>query len=198
MAKTASVARTVPFAHLLGFGKKPAASAPAASAARIEGGDDKDKDEEERKKRDGESDEDYAKRMDALDAKKAKAAKAESDKDEPGDDDKEKAKAAAMTERARCAAIIAHGINCGAVRQACVYAFDTDLASDAAVATIDATVLDREANAPSATSGLASRMALEATPHVRHDGGESGPTEGAPAVIAMALAAMDKARGKTA
>lgn len=197
MAKTASVARTVPFAHLLGFGKKPAASAPAApAAARIEGGDDKD--EEERKKRDGESDEDYAKRMDALDAKKAKAAKAESDKDEPDDDDKEKTKAAAMTERARCAAIIAHGINCGAVRQACVYAFDTDLASDAAIATIDATVLDREANAPAAALGLASRMALEAPPQVRHDGGESGPTEGAPAVIAMALAAMDKARGKTA
>lgn len=191
----AQPARTHSFASLLGLGKKPAAAADPL-AARVDG-DKSDDDSDERKKKDGESDEDYAKRMDALDAKKAKA---ESDKDKSKDDDGEKAKAAATTERARCAAIVAHGINCGAVRQACVYAFDTNLSVDEAKRSVDAAVLDREsaAPAPAPSPSLAARMAREAAPVVHDDGGGEQPAAGSvKATIAAATAAMAKAMGKS-
>lgn len=201
----AKVSRTTPFAHLIGaslaaiLGKKetPAAVAAAPLAASLESNDDDD-DKDKPTRKDGESDDDYAKRCKEMKAK-AKA-KADSDKDEAEDDkqkDDDKAKAAASAERARCAAIVAHGVACGAVRQACTYAFDTDMDADVAVATLDSTAVDRVAATPAAPS-LADRMAMAAIANVGPDaGGGDLPEPGSVAgIIAQAKLAMDKAQGK--
>ncbi|WP_070106485.1 hypothetical protein [Burkholderia plantarii] len=162
---------------------------PQAAGARLEGeggGDD-----DERKQRDGESDEDYAKRMDELDEKEraeeeerkkeedARRAEEERKKEEDakraaaeGDDDSEdddgdgadaKAAAARQRERVRCARIMVHGIKLGRARQAGVFAFDTKMSSRAAIAALNAGVEDAP-SAPRRASGLSSRMATTNIP----------------------------------
>ncbi len=51
----------------------------------------------------------------------------------------------AARERARCAAIVRHGIEVGAMRQACVLAFDTRMRTETAIATLD-TCLEVDGN----------------------------------------------------
>lgn len=140
-------------------------------------------DDGERKQRDGESDDDYAKRMDELDEKEnaeqdrkdEEARRAEQDRkdeearqaaaaDDDGDDETDDAqKAARAAERARCARIVAHGINIGATRQAGVFAFDTKMSSKAAISALNA----GRADTPQAARkpGLAERMAAAAVPN---------------------------------
>ncbi|ANN70907.1 hypothetical protein [Bordetella bronchialis] len=152
MSKKSLVA---PFASLLGIGRARAEDAPA--------------DDDERKQRPDESDEDYAKRMEEMDDDEARraeddkpdedAAAEDDDEDDKKDDD---AKAARAQERARCARIIAHGIKVGAVRQAGVFAFDTSMSAQSAIAALDA----GRAESPAARKpGLAERMAAARTPN---------------------------------
>jgi len=161
MSKKSLVA---PFASLLGMGRARAEDSPV--------------EDDERKQREGESDEDYAKRMEELDEKERdeedagraeekerekESQRAESDDEDDEDDEKdETAKAARALERARCARIIAHGIKIGAVRQAGVFAFDTKMSSKNAIAALDAGRVDSPA--PRKT-GLADRMAAARTPN---------------------------------
>lgn len=151
---------TAPFASLLG-------------RARAEENED-----DERKQRPDESDEDYAKRVksaeddddDDLDAEETedtdlRGKKGESEDDKKGDDeddedDEKTTKRAVHAERQRCSRIIAHGISVGAVRQAGIFAFDTDMSAKTAIAAIDAS----RADAPRSRN-LADRMAGVATPN---------------------------------
>ncbi|MCA8430043.1 hypothetical protein [Burkholderia seminalis] len=170
-----------PFASFL-------SSAPRAAGARIEDGGGED---DERKQREGESDEDYAKRMDELDEKEraeeeernkqedarraeeerkkeedAKRAAAEGDddsEDDDGDGDDATASAARQRERVRCARIMAHGIKLGRARHAGVFAFDTKMSSRAAIAALNAGVEDSPAQ-PRRASSLSSRMASTVIP----------------------------------
>jgi hypothetical protein len=197
MTKLAKLAGTLPFAHLLGIG-----------AARAESeSDDEDKDKKDAKKAKAEGDdEDGAdakaegddagddkddKSEDDTDKKDAKKAKAESDdEDEESDDDEEKPSAAVQRDRARCAKIVAHGIKAGAVRQACAYAFDTNMSATVAIATLDATAADRKQG-----TSLADRMAVVKQTPVRADGGEPA-AHGATAQAQTIMAAAAKARGQ--
>ncbi|MBV2180897.1 MAG: hypothetical protein KUL86_06630 [Castellaniella sp.] len=148
---------TAPFASLLG-------------RARAEENED-----DERKQRPDESDEDYAKRVksaeddddDDLDVEETedtdlRGKKGESENDKKGDDedDEKTTKRAVHAERQRCSRIIAHGISVGAVRQAGIFAFDTDMSAKTAIAAIDAS----RADAPRSRN-LADRMAGVATPN---------------------------------
>lgn len=176
--------RAFSFATLLGLGsRKPQAAKPKA-----EGGDDDGKPVQG----DDESDEDYAKRVAEWEKKKkddddaAAKKKAESEKPKDGDEDADrdndgdngggtetKKKAAAQAERVRCATIVAYGINAGAMRQACSYAFDTNMSAEVAIATMDATAADRPPAAATSSNGttrsLSQRMAQEAGPDVGMD-----------------------------
>ncbi|GJG92843.1 hypothetical protein [Cupriavidus pauculus] len=203
--KLTKMASAMPFAHFLGL-------APGATSARAE-----DDDDDERKQREGESDEDYAKRMDELDDKEekdkeSKSSKAEGDDpddkdaededledgdDEDNKDDKEtgkragRAMGARQRERARCAAIVAAGIKAGAVNQACVFAFDTSMTSKQAIAALGASALDK----PKGRSGLADRMASVKVKTVTPQG-EALPVSDAKAIADRAIAAAARARGE--
>lgn len=203
--KLTKMASAMPFAHFLGL-------APGASSARAE-------EDDERKQREGESDEDYAKRMEELDDKEekdkeSKSGKAEGDDpddadaededmedgdDEDSKDDKEtgkragRAKGARQRERARCAAIVAAGIKAGAVNQACVFAFDTTMTSKQAIAALRASALDK----PKGRAGLADRMAGVKVPTATPQG-EAPPASDAKAIAARAIAAAARARGEAA
>lgn len=162
--------------------------------------------DDERDKRDDESDEDYAKRMDDLDKDEkaaeekekedARKAAEEKDKeearraaaeDDDGDDESDDAKKASRAqERARCARIMAHGINIGAARQAGVFAFDTKMSSKSAIAALDAS----QADAPR-RSTLGDRMS-----HVQTPIPGAGGTVGAPSVAQQIVAAGKKRRGE--
>lgn len=176
--KLKTLAGAMPFAHLLSNGPR---------AARAE--------DNERDQRADESDDDYAKRMEDLDEKeraaeekeKEEARKAEEEKEkedarraaaedgDDGDDESDDAKKAARaTERARCARIIAHGINIGVAAQAGVFAFDTKMSSKAAIAALDA---GKAAGGGSRRSSLDERMARTPTPNPGAGGsGSAAPT----------------------
>lgn len=187
MSLKKTLAGAMPFAHLLSNGR----------AARAE--------ENERDKREGESDDDYAKRMDALDEKEREeeeARRAEEERkeeearraaaadDEDGDDETDDAKKAARAaERSRCARIIAHGINVGAVRQAGVFAFDTKMSSKAAIAALDASRADAGQRRPT----LADRMS--GTQRVPNPG-IGGAAASAPSLAEQIVAAGKKRRGE--
>jgi hypothetical protein len=203
--KLTKMASAMPFAHFLGL-------APGATSARAE-------DDEERKQREGESDEDYAKRMEELDDKEEKDKESKSGRaegDDPNDpdaegedmedgddedkkDDKEsgkragRAKGARQRERARCAAIVAAGIKAGAVNQACVFAFDTGMTSKQAIAALGASALDK----PKGRSGLADRMAGVKVPTATPQG-EAPPASDAKSIADRAIAAAARARGEAA
>jgi len=185
---------TAPFASLLGINRSRAARAEDTP------------DEDERKQRDGESDEDYARRMEELDERLEDEDQEEDDKpdaegdedepgaegDEPDDADEETdsaKKAARAAERARCARIIAHGIKIGAVRQAGVFAFDTKMSSKAAIAALNAGRADARPARPK--SGLTSRMN---TLHVPNPG--AGGAGGEMSLAQKIIMAGKKRRGE--
>lgn len=108
------------------------------------------------------------------------------DAEDDGDDKKDdKAKKAARAERRRCARIISHGIKCGNVQQAGVFAFDTGMSSAAAIAALNAAASVTE-RTPKAAS-LRDRMAVEPR---RNPGASSG------AAAQMSLADQIIAAGK--
>lgn len=203
--KLSKLASAMPFAHFLGL--------PAATAARAEDDDD------DRKQRDGESDDDYAKRMEEQDKKDEESRSARGEGDDPEDpdaeddedddadmedgddedkkDDKEtgkragRAQGARQCERARCAAIVAAGIKAGAVNQACVFAFDTTMTSKQAIAALGAAALDK----PKGRAGLADRMATVKVAVVTPQGDATPPSD-AKALADRAIAAAARARGQ--
>ncbi len=190
MSKLAKLAGTMPFAHLLGV---------RAAKAKENEEDDKankaesDDDEDEAKKAESDENDD----MDDKEKKDSKKSnKAESDDDETDEDsesEKDK-KASRLAERARCAAIVAHGINTGSVRQACAYAFDTNMSANTAIATLDATASDRKGG-----SSLADRMATVTTKAVKPEADSQvsdSPKAEADALVGRILAAGKKARGE--
>lgn len=182
--KLSKIASAVSFAHLLGM-----------ASAKAEDDEDKkdddkakraEKDDDEDKQRADESDDDYAKRMEEKDddEKAEEGDDEKDDKDEEGDakgkkankakraeddsdDDGEEAKASAA-ERARCAKIIAHGVAHGCVRQAGVFAFDTNMSAAQAIKALEASAADSQSR-PKA--GLRDRMAGVRVPNVGADGG---------------------------
>lgn len=137
-------ARGLSFAHLAGLSSR---------AARAENEDD------ERKQRDGESDEDYAKRMEELDKEEEKARKAEEerkeeearraedneDDDPSAEDDEEEmrgksaAARARRRERARCAAIFASPAAARNPVLAANLAFTTEMSRRSAIAMLEGT-----------------------------------------------------------
>lgn len=166
-----------PFASLLSLGR-----VRSARAEQDDDKDDKDNSDDERKQREGESDDDYAKRMEELDREdderddvleNGEDPDAESEDD---GDDKEKdqsKKAARAAERVRCARIVAHGLRLGVARQACVFAFDTGMSSKAAIAALDAGRADQ---APPARRTLSERMQGTTIPNPGSGGGDGQMT----------------------
>lgn len=199
MTKLAKLAGTLSFAHLLGV-----------KAARAESSEDEDKDKKDKAKAEDDDEEAKARAADESDgdkksdddkqkdAKKAKAegsdddeAKAEDDDtdDEDGDDDEKKPSAAVKRDRARCARIIAHGIGMDAVRQACAYAFDTNMSAKVAIATLNATRADGKQG-----TSLHSRMSAQQQVAVRPEGVQQA--QGSAGTAQAILAAANKARGQ--
>jgi hypothetical protein len=91
----------------------------------------------------------------------------------------------------RCAAIVAAGIQMGAVKQACVFAFDTSLSTRQAISALGAAGLDKTAG----RSGLANRMSSVATPIAVSQPSAPAAT-GAKAIADRAIAAAARARGE--
>lgn len=198
MKLTRKLSAAVPFAHLLGI------------RAETEDDDRRDSDpaaeDDERKQREGESDEDYAKRMEELDEKEQAESEKDEEQAESGDEpdgdeeeDDDEPKAAARAERARCARIIAHGIKHGCVHAAAVFAFDTGMSVAQAVSALNASGRDASA---SKRGGLGSRMAAITVPKVSADAAPapdmSDPKAAAAATAKMIIAAAAKARGEAA
>ena len=171
--KLPAIAGVSRFAHLLGH------HSTANLAAQTAEEDDDDK------KREGESDEDYAKRMDAKKAKKAE------------DDDEEKepqASAARQRERERCAAIFASpaaGLNAAAAAH---LAFETTMPRAQAIAVLASLAATTPAATPPATPHrptLDERMAAQPKVIVG-----AGDVTAAPDLAAQIVAAGKKARGE--
>lgn len=188
--RTALAGAAQPFAALLS--NKP-------RAARAEGTPEDD----DRKQLDGESDEDYAKRMDKLDEEEKAADEkekedarraADEDGDDGDDEDDDAKKAARATERARCARIMAHGINIGATRQAGVFAFDTKMSSKAAISALNASVA--ETPQPQRRATVADRMSHVATPNIGSGGSSATGSAGAPTLAQQIVLAGKKRRGE--
>lgn len=162
--------------------------------------------ENERDQREGESDDDYAKRMEELDEKEEEARRAEEERkeeearraaaeDDDGDDETDDAKKAARAaERTRCARIIARGIAIGQVEQASALAFNTTMSSAAAALVLDA---GKMAVAPSAPQ-RASRPSLdERMSHARPTNpGNDAPAAAAPTMAEQILMAGKIRRGE--
>lgn len=187
-----------------------------AKGSRAEGDDEDAEDEGEDKKAKGSRAEDEdgddadASRAedddedaeDEDDDKKAKGARADDEEDDDAAEDEEgdegdgdekkdsKAKKAAKAERARCARIVSHGIKCGNVKQAGVFAFDTGMSSSAAIAALDAAASVSE-KAPKASS-LRDRMA---SANVQKPGSGSASTA-QPDLAAQIIAAGKARRGE--
>lgn len=200
MTKLAKMAgRVLPFAHLLGIkadkadgssdedeDKKKDAAKKAESDEEDDSASADDQPEPERK-----PDEDPEKK----DGKKSKKAEGQDgegdgDGDEEEDEEEKKPSAAVLRDRARCARIIAHGIQTGTVRQAGVLAFDTNLSASAAMASLDASKADAKSS-----GGLSARMAGVPQTVVRPDAGRVDASD-PKAVAAQILAATAKARGE--
>lgn len=193
MSIAKKLAKSVPFAHMLGI------------RAEDESGDDREKREEDearraewekkaeddpdRERREDESDEEYAKRMQEMDdEEEEKARRAENRRargDEEGGDSEE-----AHAERARCAQIIAFGITNNCIRQAAVFAFDTKMSAKVAVANMKATRADGKLSIHSRMSGVAPIKPVGA------DGGEQLDTSSSKSIAAAIIQAAKKARGE--
>jgi hypothetical protein len=166
------------FAQLLGFSKS-AAEEPEEDKDKAE-----DEDEEAGAEEGGDDDKDKDKAEDEDGA---------AGEDDDKDKDDEKAKAA-RAERRRCARIIAHGIKTGAVEQAGVLAFDSDLTASAAVATLDAMA----AVSPGAhgRGRLGQRMGTVPEPKVGNGGSGAPGADTAEGLAAAMVGAYGKAIGK--
>lgn len=184
------------FAALLGFGAKPKAEAPADDE--MKAWQAKAEQDERYQRKAEESDDDYKKRCQALDA----------EHEEPDGDEKAKAAAAdhaealqviAKTAEAnanrRAATIIAHGIKLNNVEAAGVFAFDTDMSAEAAVAALDA--VGEKPSKPTPRESLAERMAAAQAKIPKVEGDAAGPVADSPqAWAASVIAAGKKARGE--
>ena len=200
---------TVPFASLLGIRmeeeteKERAAREEKTRRAEWE---KKAESDPERARKDDESDDEYSRRMEEMDAEETdgdgekeeedkdgdkkgkKAKKAEDEDEDPDDEDGDKEKAARSAERARCAKIIAFGIQSGCVAQAGVFAFDTSMSARAAIAALKAGKIDGRRGA------LGERMSQIRMP-ILGDGGAI-PEASARSVAAAIIAAGAKRRGE--
>lgn len=181
----------LPFAHLLGLG-------PAAAAV-----DDDTGDGDDTKQRDGESDDEYAKRMEEGDRKQRDD---ESDEDyakrmeevdaADGDDQEtDKEQAARVNERARCAAIFGAAAAGARPDVAAHLAFSTDMAAADAIKMLNSFA----GGGPLAQRSLSSRMA---SVNIQNPGAVVAPAAAAPsgnsavAVAAQIIAAGKKRRGE--
>lgn len=209
MSLKKTLAGAMPFAHLLSNGSRAArAEGDEREEDRAEG--DREEDEEARRaEREGEDDreKDDGDEEGGRKGKKARKARradkdnndvdgddadAEDDENEDGaedadDEDDTAKKAARARERVRCARIIAHGIKIGAVRQAGVFAFDTNMSSKAAIAALNAARAD---SAPRRES-LSSRMAATRVPNPG-----AASAGGAPTLAEQIILAGKKRRGE--
>ncbi|WP_250507663.1 hypothetical protein [Caballeronia sp. GAFFF3] len=205
--KLSKIASAMPFAHFLGLPSASAASPSAAARA---------EEDEDRKQREDESDDEYAKRMEEQDKKDEEARKAEQeekdkeakraeetddDVDAEADDkdDKEegkragRAKGARQRERVRCAAIVAEGMKRGMVKQACAFAFDTNMSASEAINALSFGQTEQAAASPSARKpSLDERMA-----HARpRNPGDSAPAAAEPTLAERIIAAGKLRRGE--
>lgn len=197
-----ALAGVAPFAHLL---SRAGSRVGAASA---------EQEDDERKQREGESDDDYAKRMEDLDEKEkaeeekrkeedAKKAKKADDVDgddadmEDGDDETDDAKKAARaTERSRCARIIAHGVVTGNVEQAAKFAFNTRMSSAEAISLLGDGAAAAAPAAPAAVAPVApKRMTLdERMAHARPANPGASASQAAEPTLAEKILAAGKMR----
>ena len=203
MSNLKKLAGVLPFAHLLGIKaesdqqddeqKKKEDEAKRADWAKKAETDD------ERKQKEGESDEDYASRMEEMDEEEEKKAKSKAEEgeeeakaDEQDGSDGEEAKA----ERSRCAKIMAHGIKHGNAAQAGVFAFNTRMSVNAAIAALTAGASMSPAKGP----GLGQRMASVSVAKVGPDAPQahdlSDPNAKAKAVADQIIASAAKVRGE--
>ena len=200
---------TVPFASLLGIRVEKETEKERTEReeqeARHAEWEKKAESDPERARKDDESDAEYSRRMEEMDAeegdgdaeekeedqggKDKKGKKAEKSEDEnPDDEDGDKEKAARSAERARCAKIIAFGIQSGCVAQAGVFAFDTSMSARAAIAALKAGKIDGRRGA------LGERMSQIHMPILGDDG--ALPEASARTVAAAIIAAGAKRRGE--
>ncbi len=203
--KLSKIASAMPFAHFLGLPSASAASPSAAARA---------EEDEDRKQREDESDDEYAKRMEEQDKKDEEARKAEQEEkdkeakraeetdDDAEADDKEdkeegkragRAKGARQRERVRCAAIVAEGMKRGMVKQACAFAFDTNMSASEAINALSFGQAEQAAASPSARKpSLDERMA-----HARpRNPGDSAPAAAEPTMAERIIAAGKLRRGE--
>lgn len=197
---------TSPFAHLLGHRKPDAKTAVRAETENTT-------DDDERKQRDGEADDDYAKRMKALDEKEkdeeAKRAEEEDKKpadEEEGDarngrraedDDEDEAKSkkaearGRSLERARGDAIFSCRAAADRPDLAAQLAFKTSMSAEEAIGVLT-TAASGERRAP----GLASRMSAVEVPHVASDAAPAPSANDPAGKAALIIAAGKKRRGE--
>lgn len=201
----------MPFAQLLGFHPRADEGDDEDKSKRAKGeGDEPDKDDDTQGKKSkgkkAENDEDdkdngdggakgakgEGDEPDKDDAKGRKAKRADDDSDDPDAADDDETQAIVSQERARCAAIVAHGFKAGTPEQACVFAFDTDMSADAAISAINA------AGAVGGKGGsFKDRMDAAKIKNVESDGGDdlpAGVTPVAQQIIAAAARAQPQSR----
>ncbi|PWK30863.1 hypothetical protein [Pseudomonas sp. OV226] len=197
----------MPFAQLLGFHPRADEGDDEDKTKRAKGeGDDPDKDDDAqgqkgkgKKAADDNDDDKDAKGAkgegddpDKDDTKGRKAKRADDDSDDPDAEDDDETQAIVSQERARCAAIVAHGFKAGSPEQACVFAFDTGMSADAAISAINA------AGAVGGKGGsFKDRMDAAKIKNVESDGGDdlpAGVTPVAQQIIAAAARAQPQSR----
>lgn len=187
-AKAGGLAKAFSFAHLIGMASADGGEDPNKQR---DGESDEDyakrMDEEERKQRDDESDEDYAKRMEELDKKDVEE---DEDDGDNAEDESEGEKAARERERARCAAIFASPAAASRPDFAAHLAFQTSMKASEAIGMLNSFA----AGAPKRSS-LATRMAGVKQVNTGTGAAAPAPT-GANAAAAMILAAGKKRRGE--
>lgn len=191
---TQRLAAALPFAHLLGLGP---------SGARADDCDDEEKDDDS-KQRDGESDDEYAKRMedeerkqrdDESDEEYAKRMEeSDADADDGDDTETEKEHAARVKERARCAAIFGAASAGTRPDVAAHLAFSTGMAAAEAIKMLNSFA----GGGPAAARSLSSRMARVQTknPGAGAAPGAAAGGNSAAAVAAQIIAAGKKRRGE--
>lgn len=186
------LAKSVPFVHLLGIHAEEETQEDREKReedeARRAEWEKKAEDDPERERRDDESDEEYVKRMEEMDedeedeARRAEDRKARGDEEDVDDE-------ARRAERARCAEIIAYGVANGCVRQAAVFAFDTNMSARVSIANMKATRADGK-------QGLGARMSEVKVAAVGVSGG-AAPSPSDPKAVADAIIrSAQKARGE--
>lgn len=206
----ATMARVLPFAHLLGFGAKARRAEDDEEEKKSRRAEEPEDDEDEKKSRRAEEpeddedveDDDPADDEDAEDedddkssGKKGKKAKSKEEDDEDaedGDDEDDREKAARRAERARCAAIFRSSAAGVRPDMAAHLAFNTTMSAKKAVS-----MLELAAMGQGKASRLADRMASVQIPRVGASG--SDPVRaGDPSddLAAQINAAAEKARGR--